>query len=331
MRRGRAWTAQTFGEPADVLEIDEASWGDPAPGTILVEVEACGVGLPDLFMTRGVYPIVTAPPVNPGQEVSGRVISVPEGSGFAVGDRVMGLTIYGDGWWRGGLADYAFVQEKKCLHVPDNMSAEAAAGFTICFRTAHAALVERVPVISGSTVLVLGGAGSSGAAAIQLAKARGATVIAIAGSDEKLSFCREQGADFALSYRTPAWQDKVIEITKGAGVDVIFDPVGGEAAANAVKAIGRNGRIALIGFASGSWLDLNTQDMVLRNYSAIGVFSGGFSSDEEAVAYTELAKLGASGAVRTPLGKVFEFEDAMSAIESLNAPSAGKTVVRVKS
>lgn len=329
MRHGRAWTAQKFGEPKDVLSVERATWSDPTPGSILIEVEACGIGLPDLLMTRGLYPIVTSPPVRPGQEVSGRVVAVPEGSSYCVGDRVMGLTIYGDGWWRGGLADFAFVQEAKCLHVPQAMSAEAAAGFMIGYRTAYAALAQRVPVEAGSTVLILGAAGSSGAAAVRFAKARGATVIACGGSKEKLEFCQKIGADFTISYRVDNWHDAVLDFTEGAGTDVIFDPVGGDAAATAVKAIAPMGRIALIGFASGGWLELDTQDMVLRNYSAIGVFSGGFSKDEERAAYAELAKMAETEALQTPLGNVYGFEDAKEAIQGLTSPGAGKTVVKV--
>jgi NADPH2:quinone reductase len=329
MFEGRAWKADQFGDPMRALKLKREEWGDPAEGTVLVKVTACGIGLPDLFMTQGVYPIVSTPPVYPGQEVCGRVISVPPGSAFKIGDRVMGMTIYGQGWWRGGLADFAFVQERKCLRVPDGMTDEAAAGFTIGFRTAHAALVERVPLMPGQRILILGAAGSSGAAAIRLAKALGAEVIAVAGSDEKRSFCESIGADHVLDYRADGWTDAVWSATQGRGIDVIFDPVGGATASAAVTTLARSGRIALIGFASGQWLNLDAQDMVLRNYSAVGVFSGGFSADEDTQAYTRLAEMAADGSISTPLGKVFNFNQAREAISSMNMPAPGKLVVRI--
>ncbi|WP_084398716.1 zinc-binding dehydrogenase [Henriciella aquimarina] len=315
----------------EVLQLCGDEWENPDEGTLLVKVEACGIGLPDLFMTQGRYPIVASPPVHPGQEVSGRVISVPPGSAFRVGERVMGITIYGSGWWRGGLADYAFVQERKCLRIPAEMSDEAAAGFVIGFRTAHAALVERVPVTAGERVLILGGAGSSGAAAIQLSKALGAEVIAVAGSDEKLRFCETIGADHVVSYGEEGWPDAVAGATRGRGVDVIFDPVGGATALAALATLATRGRIALVGFASGEWLKLDAQDMVLRNYSAVGVFSGGFSANEDARAFADLAEMVERGAINTPLGSVFEFDQTREAICSLSRPGPGKTVVRMSS
>ncbi len=329
MFKGRAWKADRFGDPETVLQIGTDIWEEPPPGSVLVKVAACGLGLPDKFMTEGRYPIVATPPVKPGQEVSGRVVSVPSGSAFRTGERVMGITLYGDGWWRGGLADYAFVQERKCLRVPDSMTDESAAGFTIGFRTAHAGLIERVPVACGQRILVLGAAGSSGAAAICLSKALGCEIFALASSEDKRRFCQSIGADHVFDYRQEGWVEAVMDATQGHGIDVIFDPVGGSTAKQALATLAPAARIALIGFASGTWLDLDAQDMVLRNYSAIGVFSGGFSAEEESQAYARLERMARDGEITTPLGNVFEFEKAGEAICLLETPGPGKTVVRV--
>lgn len=198
MFKGRILKAEAFGAPLEVLKLSERDWGAPPPGCLLVKVDACGLGLPDMLMTMGVYPIVPAPPVTPGQEITGEIVEVPAGSRFKPGDRVMGIAQFGDGLQYGGLSDYAYIRESQTLLVPDSLSTEEAAGFLVGFRTAYAALADRTPVGEGDVVAVLGGAGSSGSATIALGKALGATVIAVAGGDEKCEFCKAIGADHAL-------------------------------------------------------------------------------------------------------------------------------------
>jgi NADPH2:quinone reductase len=126
MYQGKTWKAPAFGEPADVLRVEDATWDEPAEGLVLVRVLACGLGMPDMLMTRGEYPLLPKPPVSPGQEVAGEVVATAPDSRFAVGDRVMGLTAYLEGW--GGLGDYAYVGEGKARPVPDTLTDEQAAG-----------------------------------------------------------------------------------------------------------------------------------------------------------------------------------------------------------
>lgn len=328
MFEGRQWVAKSFGEPGVVIEKIARSWSQPREGQVLVKVLAAGAGLPDALMVKGVYPLVQAPPVTPGQEVCGEVVATAANSAFTVGRRVMGITDFVGG--SGGYADYAYVLERRCRPVPSTLSDAEAAGFVIPFHTASSAFVARARLVAGETVAILGAGGSSGAAAIQFAKALGAKVIAVAGGAEKLAFCTTQGADHVIDYRREDLPGKILEFTDGAGADVIFDPVGGGTAAAAVKAIARHGRVALIGFASGSWLPLDPVDMVLRNYSAVGVFAGGFSSDDDARAYDGMCQLAEQRKLRTPIAQVYGFAEVPDLLRRITgSPPAGKLVLGV--
>lgn len=329
MFKGRILKATSFGAPKDVLSLAEHVWGPPPEGCLLVKVDACGVGLPDMLMTMGVYPIVPAPPVTPGQEVTGEIVAVSSGSAFKVGDRVMGVTQIGGGMFFGGMSDYAYIRESQTLRVPDSLSVEEAAGFLVAFRTAYAALVQRMPVSKGDVVVVLGAAGSSGAATICMGKALGATVIAVAGGDDKLAFCKEIGADHVLSYKSGDFAQEILQLTDGRGADVIFDPVGGETATKSLKAIARDGRFGIVGFASGGWVTLDPLDMLLRSYSAVGVYAGAYTPEEDREAYDQLFKMAQEGRIRTPVGKVYSLEEAAQAVQAMASPLPGKQIVRV--
>jgi len=327
MFSGQAWRLVRFGPPEESVELQHMTWEDPAPGHILVRVRAAGAGYPDAMMAAGQFPLLGEPPFGLGEEAAGEVVAVPAGSRFAVGDRVTGITAFLEGW--GGYAEYAYLREESAIHVPSGMTDEEAAGFPIAFRTAYAGLVERAPVEAGQTLLVLGAAGSSGGAAVQLAKALGATVIAVAGSQEKLEFCTRLGADHVVNHRTDDIASRAADITGGRGVDVIFDPVGGDTASAALRGIARNGRIVLIGLASGKPVALDAMDLLLRNYSAVGVLATPESPDAEAAAWRRLADLAEEGRITVPLGRVHDFAEVPRMIAAQNAPGAGKSVVRL--
>jgi NADPH2:quinone reductase len=330
MFAGRAWRVVKFGEPKDAAELQEMTWDEPAPGRVLIRVRTAGAGFPDLMMTAGHFPLLGAPPFGLGEEAAGEVVAVAPGSRFSVGDQITGITGFLEGW--GGYAEYAYVREHSAIRIPEGMTDEQAGGFPIGFRTAFAGLVERAPVQAGQTLLILGAAGSSGATALQLGKALGATVIAVAGSQEKLEFCARFGADHVLNYRTDDLTSRIAEITNGRGVDVIYDPVGGETAATAVKSLVRNGRIAVVGLASGAPVALDSLDMMLRNYSAVGVLAiPNDDPDVEAAVWSRLAGLAEQGAITTPVGRVYGFDEVPRMIAEQSAPGAGKSVVRVAS
>ncbi|GHD42318.1 quinone oxidoreductase family protein [Streptomyces galbus] len=328
MFKGRAWRVVRFGEPKDAAELQEVTWAEPSPGQALVRVRTAGAGLPDLMMTGGHFPLLGAPPFGLGEEAAGEVVAVAPGSRFSVGDQVTGVTAFLDGW--GGYAEYAYVREISAIRIPDGLTDEQAGGFPVGFRTAYAGLVERAPVHPGQSLLILGAAGSSGATALQLGKALGATVIAVVGSREKADFCTRLGADHVVNHRTDDVTARVAGITGGRGVDVIYDPVGGETAATAVKSLARNGRIAMIGLASGSPVALDPMDMLLRNYSAVGVLAIPDDDPEaEAAVWSRLADLAKKGAITTPVGRVYGFDEVPRMITEQAAPGAGKSVVRV--
>jgi NADPH2:quinone reductase len=327
--QGKSWQAATFGAPQEVLHLENITWQPPTAGRLLIKVHACGVGLPDMLITTGNYPLITKAPAIPGQEVAGEVVSVPEGSAFSIGDRVMGITLFLEGW--GGYSDYAYVRETHTRLIPHTLTDEEAAGFLIGFKTAHNALIDRISVTPGETVLVLGASGSSGIAAIQLAKALGATVIAVTSSADKATFCTSIGADHVVNRMTSNVVDEIHRLTNGRGADIIFDTIGGELGTLTAKAIAQRGRFALIGYAGGSWAQLDPLDMVLRNYSAVGVFGGGFTPEEENAALNRLCKLAASGAIKTPVSSVYAFDEVPAVIQRLadgNA-TAGKSIVRI--
>lgn len=326
MNMMKAWRAESFGEPRDVLAIQHVEVPEPPEGCVAVRVRASGVGLPDLLMTRGSYPIVKQPPVSPGQEVVGDIVAVGRGVAARVGDRVMGLTMFMEK--SGGFAEYCLLTEKRTWTVPSGLSDQEAAGFVIPFTTAYVALVMRGALMAGETLLVLGGAGSSGAAAIQLGKCLGAKVIAVAGSADKLDFCTALGADHVVSYQSGDLAEAVMSITDGRGADVIFDPVGGKSAATAVKAIARYGRFTLVGFASGTWAQIDPLDMVLRNYSTVGIFAGGLTHQEYQKVRADLGLWVDQGLIRTPVSRVFTFDEVPEALRVLDVgPPAGKMVV----
>ena len=327
MFSGQAWRLTGFGRPQDVIRLRETRTAEPEPGRILIRVAAAGAGYPDAMMTAGRFPLLGAPPFGLGAEAAGEVVAVPAGSRFRVGDRVTGITAFLEGW--GGYAEYTFLLENSTIPIPRGMSDEAAAGFPIAFRTAYAGLVERTRVEPGETLVVLGAAGSAGGAAVQLGKALGARVIAVAGGERKVEFCLRHGADEAVDHRGEDVAARLAELTDGRGVDVLYDPVGGPTAQAALSTLTRDGRIVLIGLASGSLVDIDPRELMLRNHSAIGVLASPGRPDQENSAWERLAALAAEGRVAAPLGTLYDFADVPRMIARQSAPPPGKSVVRV--
>lgn len=328
MFSGRAWRVVKFGEPEVAAQLQELTWDVPPPAHVLVRVRTAGAGFPDRMMTAGQYPLVGEPPFGLGQEAAGEVVAVLPGSRFAVGDEITGIAAFREGW--GSYADYAYVRERSAMRIPPSMTVEQAGGFPIGFRTAYAALVERAPVAVGQTLVILGAAGSAGSTALQLGKALGATVIAVAGSQEKLDFCAGQGADYVINHRTEDLTERFAAITDGQGVDLIYDAVGGDTAAIAIKSLARNGRIALVGVASGRPAPIDPMDLLLRNYSAVGVLAvPNDGPKQEAAVWERLATLVAQGEITTPVGTVYDFDEVPRMIAQQHAPAPGKSVVRV--
>jgi len=317
-----------FGTPEEALIIQELAIPVPGEGQVAIKVQAASVALPDLLMIKGQHPLIKSTPFSPGIEVAGTVSAVGNGVQFAVGDRVMTTTAYATGW--GGLAEYCLADATRALLAPSHMTDDEAAGFLVPYKNAQVALVQRAVLQRGETLLVLGATGTSGAAAIQLAKARDARVIAVSSSSAKLEFCRKMGADHVINYKTDDIIDRVKELTQGKGVDVIFDPVGGSLGNEALKAIARRGRLLPIGFACGSWVQLDPLDIAVRDYSVVGVFSAGLTPEELARTHAEIVTLAQAGRINTPVGKVFPFQDVPAALAELTSDDLmGRVIVEI--
>ncbi len=325
----QAWQAETFGEPEQVLEKVERELRELRDDEVEIEVHAAGVGLPDALMLAGNYPAVRKPPVMPGQEVVGTVLRAGAEARVRPGERVMSMTQFARRV--GGFGEVCFGQARWAMPVPDAMPDEQAAGFMVPFHTGWEGLVRRGGLAAGENLLVLGAAGSSGSAAIQIGKALGATVIATVSSAQKADFCRELGADAVINYRDVAIDEGVLEATQGRGVDVVYDPVGGSAYDAATRCVARDARIILIGYSSGSWPQVDPLDVVLKSYSVVGGFMGAVTVDEALEHHRAMMKLVEAGSLRVPIDQVFDFDGVPQAIARVGRNEAvGKVVVRVK-
>jgi len=327
----RAWRVNRFGEPADVLELEDAvELPGPGPDQLRVRVEAAGLGLPDVLMCRNNYPLVPAPPFTPSQEAAGEVVAVGENVDAAlIGTRVLGPTLFQAG--RGGLAEESLLIAPMALPVPDDMSSEEAAGFFIPFQTAWVGLVQRARLTETDTLLVLGASGSSGSAAVQLAKALGARVIAVAGGPQNVAFCEELGADAVIDRHSEDITARVLELTDGNGVAVVYDPVGGRAGRAGFDAIGFEGRFVIIGYASGEWPPISLVETLPKNISLIGAMPVGYPPEFTRNSHRELVALWQQGKIRTRGVQVFSFDQGGEAIAAIAAGGTpGKVVVSLK-
>ena len=220
----RALVCTEYGPPENLV-IRELPPPEPGPGQVCIEVRAAGLNFPDLLMIAGEYQLKTPPPFVPGAEVAGIVTATgKEVTRFKPGDEVIAMPL------GGAFAEVCVADEAATVPKPADLDFEEAAGFAITYFTGMHALRQSARLAEGETVLVLGAAGGVGSAAVELARAMGARVIAAASSAEKLEFTKALGADATIDYSTEPLNDAVKRLTDGKGVDVVFDPVGGELA-----------------------------------------------------------------------------------------------------
>jgi NADPH2:quinone reductase len=311
----RAWQVQGAGEPMDVLHLIELEPPEPGPGQVRIRVTAAGIGLPDVFMCRGTYPLTPPLPFTSGQEATGTVTAVGEGVDIPIGTRIMCVTMFWQGF--GSFAEECLVAADSAFEVPDGLTDAEAAGFWIPHLTGWIGLVDRGQIAAGDWLAVLGAAGGSGIAAIQLGHALGAQVIAVVSDEERAAFCRELGADTTLNRHDGPTAPALREITGGHGVDLIYDPVGGTLAEDAAGALARYGRLLAVGFASGAWPNLATHDLVVTNTSLVGVFAGGYARDELDAIHANLAMLIADGRLRNAVTAEIPFDELKSALHRM--------------
>jgi NADPH2:quinone reductase len=312
----RAWQVQGAGEPAAVLHLVEREPPEPGPGEVRIRVTAAGLGLPDVFMCRGTYPLTPPLPFTSGQEATGVVTALGEGvERVAVGDRIMCVTSFIGG--HGSFAEECLAAAQGAFPVPEGLSDADAAGFWIPHLTGWIGLVDRGRIVQGDQLVVLGAAGGSGIAAVQLGRALGARVIAVVGGEEKAGFCRGLGADEVVDHRDGPVAPRLRDLTDGRGVDLVYDPVGGAVAEDAAGALARHGRLLAVGFASGSWPSFATHDLVVTNRSLVGVFAGGYSRDELDEIHAQLAALVRDGRLRNAVTAQVSFADLPAALQRM--------------
>ncbi len=261
----KALVARELSGPAGLVytDVDDVGSGD----SVVVDVGAAGVSFPDLLLLRGEYQMRLEPPFIPGMEVAGVVRSAPYESEFKPGQRVTALSMLG-GW-----AEQVVVPPTNLTPTPDDLDDAEAVALLGNYQTMYFALAKRGALRPGETVLVLGSAGGVGTAAVQIAKALGAKVIAMVHRPQALEFVESLGADVVLPL-TDGWLQAVKDHTDGRGVDLVVDPIGGEAFDDAVRALDTEGRLLVIGFAAGGIPTVKVNRLLLRNVSVIGVGYG---------------------------------------------------------
>ncbi len=261
----RAVVCRAFGPP-EMLEFAELPAPDPGPGEVAIQVEAAGVSFADTLMIRDLHQNKHTLPFAAGMEVAGRVAETGAGAeGLAPGDRVMALV------YDGGHAERAVAPAAETFPLPDTVSMATAAALGAAYLTAHAGLFWEARLQAGETLLVLGAAGGTGLAAVEVGKALGARVVAAASTAEKCALAARRGADAVLAYPGESIRERVMAETGGEGCDVVFDPVGGALFEETFRSLGWGGRHVVVGFAGGAIPAFKANHLLVKNRAALGL------------------------------------------------------------
>jgi len=320
----RAVVCREYG-PIERLAVEEVDAPVPGPKEVVIRAEAIGVNFPDGLLVQGLYQAKPPTPFVPGMEVVGEVAAVGDAvTRLKPGDRVAAVSMMG------AYAEQVKAHQGSVMPVPPGADAGEVTALMCGYGTAHHALKQRGQLKPGETLAVTGAAGLTGLAAVQLGKAMGAKVIAIASSEEKRKLALENGADVALGYDN--LKDALKEATGGNGVDVAFDVVGGDAFDALSRSMAWNGRLLVIGFAGGKIPQFPVNLALVKGYSVVGVFWGSFTQREPQVYAANMAELMgwyAGGKVRPHVEKVFPLAEAAQALEYIhNRQAAGKIVLK---
>jgi NADPH2:quinone reductase len=324
----KAVLCKAFG-PAENLVLEEIASPEAKKNEVLLQVHAAGVNFPDTLIIEGKYQFKPPFPFSPGGEAAGVVTAVGEKvSHLKVGDRVMALT----GW--GSFAEEVAVPGYNVIPVPASMDFASAAAFGMTYGTSMHALKQRANLQPGETLLVLGASGGVGLAAVEIGKAMGAKVIAAASSAEKLEVAKAAGADELINYSESNLKDEVKRLTGGQGADVIYDPVGGDLFDAAIRSIAWNGRLLVVGFASGRIPELPVNLALLKGAAVVGVFWGSFAQrqpQDNASNFQQLFAWHAEGKLKPLVSQTFPLAQTAEAINTLGQRKAvGKVVVQVR-
>lgn len=310
----------------DTLVVEEVPDPQPGPGEVVVDMKAAGVNFPDVLIIQNKYQFKPELPFTPGSELAGIISAVgTDVKGYRVGDRVIAST------GQGAFAQKAKAAANRLIPIPPGLDFDVAAAFTLAYSTSWHAVKDRAALQPGETMLVLGAAGGVGLAAIEIGKALGARVIAAASSDEKLTVCREHGADATINYTAEELRERIKALSDGKGPDVIFDPVGGQYAEPAFRSIGWRGRYLVVGFASGEIPMLPLNLALLKGASIVGVFWGNYVAREPSAFGRDmnaLFDLVAQGRLKPHISARYPLEKGATAIDDMmNRKVIGKVVI----
>jgi NADPH2:quinone reductase len=314
------------GEPRSALRVADVAPPDIGPRQLRVRVLAAPANFPDVLLCRGEYQVRPDPPFTPGVEACGEVLAVgSEVSRVAVGDRVVGTCVLP----HGSFAEEAVMDATVTFPAPPGLDDAQAAGFIIAYQTGWFALHERAHLQPGETLLVHAAAGGVGTAAVQLGRAAGARVVAVVGGEAKAEVARRCGANVVVDRRTEDVVAAVKEATGGRGADVVFDPVGGEAYVQSTKCVAFEGRIVVVGFASGTMPQPPLGHALVKNYAILGLHWGLYAQldpDRVRAAHDRLVELVTGGEIAPVVGERVDFDGLAAGVQRL---ADGQTVGRV--
>jgi NADPH2:quinone reductase len=321
----KAIVCKQFGLP-DSLIFEELPDLQPGNGEVVVDVKAAGVNFPDTLIIQNKYQFKPELPFSPGCECAGLVKQIGTGvTCVKPGDAVVVLTTYG------AFATEILAKETECIPLSPGVDFKTAAAFTLTYGTSYYALENRAHLMPRETLLVLGAAGGVGSAAIELGKLVGARVIACASSDEKLAACKQLGADDLVNYDTEDFRQRIKQITKDRGVDVVYDAVGGKYCEPAVRSMNWNGRYLVVGFATGEIPKIPLNLTLLKGSALVGVFWGAFMKKEPAEAaknHAQLMRWLTAGKLKPLIGAEYPLSQATQALNDLmQRKSKGKVVL----
>lgn len=322
----KAVLCRAYGPP-ESLEIGDLPVPQPGPGEALVRVRAAALNFFDTLIIENKYQAKPDLPFSPAAEFCGEIAQLGEGvGGWSEGERVSGYM----GW--GAAREYVVVPADRLVRVPAALTDEQAAGLAVTYGTTIHALVDRAEIREGETLVVLGAAGGTGIAAVEIGKALGATVIACASSAEKLALAKARGADHVIDYSAENLRERLKELTRGAGVDVLYDPVGGELAEPALRSMGWKGRYLVIGFAAGEIPKIPLNLLLLKGCDIRGVFWGAFCKREpekQAQQMRQLLDWAERGVISAHVDAAFPLAETAQALRLIaDRKARGKIVVK---
>ena len=325
----RAWRVDELGHPSESLHLrNDVDVPEPGEGQVRITVEAGNINFADILLCQGIYQERPGVPLTPGLETCGRINAVGPGVDLEVGTRIAGMSALP----RGGYAEQALIKAHTAVPVPDDVDSPSATVLFSTFQTAHVGIHHRGQLAAGEWLLVHGASSGVGAAAVQLGVAAGAKVIATASSEAKRAHCADLGAHFVLDAGSENLRDEIMAITDDHGVDVAFDPVGGAVGDITRRVMAWEGRLIVIGFASGDIPSYPGNHMLVKNYSVIGLYWGAYSDrgahDIVLAAHADLMEKFRSGKIHADVTKAYALEDVLDALSALESRTVtGRLVV----